>query len=411
MPVLMFMNSMQVEVSDGTVLVFNPTSLTSMELNSMADVRFLVGGCITFQTKKDVLETIRFSPLNRQGAFKSETGHYILKYSDGMEFYPMIFDFMRRKYENKYAVLQTSQLPLEQLHGFKIACDYLLPGMFSPCVDENEKAAALASKELIRVNTFEYIEKEIIAAMKREDVQEFRHILLNKINRLAIGTYSRHFEIDKMLLQLMYDFKLTSARLEMITILFHPNEFGGRFFMSADGYCTIWTELVIRTMVTSQYKRKDRTLEELFAHLQMIIQHLVKNLEMPLKMTKMLSKISPCDEPQSLLDLTKTYCAWTAFAAFAPYFPELKDQHHLMSGGFLKFEPSSDIHEDFPFCVKLLLPYITSEELEMANKQLIRTLEHMGTCEETRHSEKNKIYYSQIFKETHLIIETARQVF
>ena len=57
---LLFAHGMQVEVPSGTVLCFNPLSLSPDELSTMPDVQVCIGGVlnriIIFQTKQAVLD-------------------------------------------------------------------------------------------------------------------------------------------------------------------------------------------------------------------------------------------------------------------------------------------------------------------------------------------------------------------
>ena len=53
MPTLLCANGMQVEVLEGTVLSFHPTSFSPYELSCMLTVEFHVGG-INFETKEEV---------------------------------------------------------------------------------------------------------------------------------------------------------------------------------------------------------------------------------------------------------------------------------------------------------------------------------------------------------------------
>ena len=53
-------------------------------------------------------------------------------------------------------------------------------------------------------------------------------------------------------------------------------------------------------------------------------------------------------------------------AALAPYFPERKDQHNLVSGKSFGFFFEASICEQFPFWVELLPPYISNDRLKIA---------------------------------------------
>ena len=49
---------MQVEVPQGTVLCFNPLSLSPDELSVLPDIQVCVDSSITFQTKQAVLDNV-----------------------------------------------------------------------------------------------------------------------------------------------------------------------------------------------------------------------------------------------------------------------------------------------------------------------------------------------------------------
>ena len=50
--------------------------------------------------------------------------------SAGPEFFPLIFEFVRQKYDDEYAFLPTHHLSFEVMQHFKQVCCILWPGMF-----------------------------------------------------------------------------------------------------------------------------------------------------------------------------------------------------------------------------------------------------------------------------------------
>ena len=150
---LFFAHGMQVEVPSGTVLCFNPLSLSPDELSTMPDVQVCIGDVlnpiIIFQTKQAVIDIFPNSFLGARHSFETHTDQSIneasiikqisIENSDGLlEFFPIIFDYMRRQYDhyhhhnnpnannNNNAVIMpyTRYLSLAQLHQFQLACDF-----------------------------------------------------------------------------------------------------------------------------------------------------------------------------------------------------------------------------------------------------------------------------------------------
>ena len=114
---LFFAHGMQVEVPIGIVLCFNPLSLFSDELRVLPDIEVLVGSSsrsssIIFQTKLAVFTMdsapqslfagqITFQSRRQQGQPQG-TGtkqEIILENTDWIEFLPILFDYLRRKYD------------------------------------------------------------------------------------------------------------------------------------------------------------------------------------------------------------------------------------------------------------------------------------------------------------------------
>ena len=107
--VTLFINGMHLEVQQGTVLSFNPMSSSQEHLAQMRDVQFHVGG-ITFQTKAEVAAALPYTFFKGQIHFPSVTpDQYTLEeVTGGLEFYPLIFDYLRRKFDDYRALLLRS---------------------------------------------------------------------------------------------------------------------------------------------------------------------------------------------------------------------------------------------------------------------------------------------------------------
>ena len=81
----LFMDGIEVEVPEGTVLIFNPTSKSPDALHGMRDVQFRAGGVI-FQTKTDVIKEMD-KPRFAQFTF--------LKPTDDVEQYKSIIKYLQ----------------------------------------------------------------------------------------------------------------------------------------------------------------------------------------------------------------------------------------------------------------------------------------------------------------------------
>ena len=390
--VTIFINGMYLKVQQGTVLIFNPMSSSQEHLAQMRDVQFHVGG-ITFQTKAEVAAALPYTFFKGQIHFPSVTpDQYTLEeVTGGLEFYPLIFDYLRRKFDDRSALLlrSTQDLSFAQFQRFQDVCNYLLPGLLSEeqeqhAVDTNQRAELLASKELMHSNDGAQFLQAVETAIDADDADAFRDLLLHKVNRLALGTLLSSIPVEQHLLLRICEVQLTPARVRMLTTLFHPKEFGGRFFFDAQGQSTVFTELIrISTLSSSTTSVHQR-----FMDFQEMVHHLVINLGMPIHITDKLFQINRRDKPSALLDLAKQYRAWIAFVAYAPYFSELEPTtttstttngvhpYNLISGHFLDFafHPQDLLHADWPVCVQQLLPYISDDKLKMAEGQLMQTL-------------------------------------
>ena len=112
---LFFAHSMQVKVPEGTVLCFNPLSLSPDELSALPDIQVCVGGSITFQTKQAVLDKVSPAFFDAQHSFESQTRRgqgiiiaapikqMIIENNEGLAFFSLLFDYLRRKYDHDYS--------------------------------------------------------------------------------------------------------------------------------------------------------------------------------------------------------------------------------------------------------------------------------------------------------------------
>ena len=201
----------------------------------------------------------------------------ILENSDWVEFFPLLFDYLRRKYDrdsnnktrrgNNYddatpVMPYTRHLSLEQLHLFQLACDYygIIPGMFEnnqqhalltgflDMTRENNMIQLLAKKECFGDFThYHQNNRPLINSIHRNDLDLFRFLLLNRTNRLSF----KRQEIEHDLLWEFCILDLTNERLRMLITLFDPNQFGGRSIytpqqefpnLSRDILLPIWLE-------------------------------------------------------------------------------------------------------------------------------------------------------------------------
>ena len=106
---------MQVKVPEGTVLCFNPLSLSPDELSALPDIQVCVGGSITFQTKQAVLDKVSPAFFDAQHSFESQTRRgqgiiiaapikqMIIENNEGLAFFSLLFDYLRRKYDHDYS--------------------------------------------------------------------------------------------------------------------------------------------------------------------------------------------------------------------------------------------------------------------------------------------------------------------
>ena len=86
--------------------------------------------------------------------------------SAGPEFFPLIFEFVRQKYDDEYAFLPTHHLSFEVMQHFKQVCCILWPGMF--------------------LNTREFNMVPGVQCLTRKQDSQDGHLILSKIVSTAI---------------------------------------------------------------------------------------------------------------------------------------------------------------------------------------------------------------------------------
>ena len=146
---------------------------------------------------------------NSQTHFPSVTpDQYTLQeVTEGLEFYPLIFDYLLRKFDYSSALLlrSTQDLSFAQFQRFQVLCGYLLPGVLSEeqeqhAVDTNQRAELLASKELMHPNDGAQSLQAVETAIDADDADAFRDLLLHKVNRLALGALLSSIPVEQHLL-------------------------------------------------------------------------------------------------------------------------------------------------------------------------------------------------------------------
>ena len=412
---LFFAHGMQVEVPLGTVLCFNPLSLSSDELRELTDVEVWVGSSsrsssIIFQTKLAVFTMdsapqslfagqITFQSRRQQGQPQG-TGtkqEIILENTDWIEFLPILFDYLRRKYDghrnhhnnlktrlgNNYddvIVPYTHCLSFEQLHHFQLACDYygiIIPGMFennqlTGFMDmnlENNMIQVLAKKECFGENTHYYHNKQpLIDSIRRNDLDLFRFLLLNRTNRLSF----KRQQIEHDLLWIFCILDVTKERLDMLMTVFDPNQFGGRFFYTPENQMpNLFTDLArINRRPMIPITGPERPVEDRFHDLRQIVRCLVNSLWIPLY-----NGFETANGFEHLLDYCREIGSWMGYTIFfLEYFPEWRrcsSSKYIVAGeGALSmFRPGDHVNADLPFFLSQLLPSTSPEELVRAEGQ------------------------------------------
>ena len=174
----------------------------------------------------------------------------------------------------------------------------------------------------------------------------------------------------------------------MLTTLFHPKELGGRFCFDPQGHSTVFTELIqIFASSSTTASGEVPSVHQRLMDFQDMAPHLVIDLGMPIHITDKLFQVNKRDKPSPLLDLAKQLSAWTAFVAFAPYFRE-----------------QDILHADWPSCVQPLLPYISDDELAMAEAQRMQTLDKIRQMNAYFHGQGLYDHQGQIFAQILTII-------
>ena len=432
---LFFAHGMQVEVPSGTVLCFNPLSLSPEELSTMPDVQVCIGHVlnpiIIFQTKQAVLDIFSNSFLCARHSFETHTDQSIneasiinqisIENSDGLlEFFPIIFDYMRRQYDhyhhhnnpnannNNNAVIMpyTRYLSLAQLHQFQLACDFLIPGMFydkvmmmphpnyddhndehtehhrddygEPNYDdpnyfvsldpvqENNTSRLLARKEFNNGDLYSNLMKPLTDSIKSNDFNSFRFILLNQFNRLSFQYNGPERHVLRQLCLL----PVTPERLNMIITLFDPNQFGGRFF--DQHRATTFTLFFNLSVIERHIPRNGIPVKERFDSFERIVRCLVEDFKMPIHIEKYFP--NGLFKGLHLMDEVRRSDSWIAFTVYLEYFPERKEEgsaYILASNGHLSmFSYGDHLNADLPFILDKLLPYVSRADLLEARTQL-----------------------------------------
>ena len=195
----------------------------------------------------------------------------MIENSDGLEFFPLIFDYIRRKYDherdqhnqddkNAPAVIPyTRHLSPAQLQDFhpynentimmEDTNEMQLWGL--DAVQENNMAAVLAKKELL-VDSDDYRQTLLKGYIENSSLYDFRFFLLNQVNRLS----TRKKILERFLLSEFSECEATPERLCMLTTVFDSSQFGGRFFLIGhqNGQYTVFSELIERWLRISQRK-------------------------------------------------------------------------------------------------------------------------------------------------------------
>ena len=213
----------------------------------------------------------------------------MIENSDGLEFFPLIFDYIRRKYDherdqhnqddkNAPAVIPyTRHLSPAQLQDFhpynentimmEDTNEMQLWGL--DAVQENNMAAVLATKELL-VESDEDRHALLKGYIANRSLYDFRFFLLNQVNRLSAGKKI----LERFLLSEFSECEATPERLCMLTTVFDPSQFGGRFSVIGhqNGQYTVFSELIERWLRISQRRggggQEDRPVHKRFEDCQ-----------------------------------------------------------------------------------------------------------------------------------------------
>ena len=183
----------------------------------------------------------------------------------------------------------------------------------------------------------------------------------------------------------------TPERLCMLTTLFDPSQFGGRFFFIGprNGQCTIFSELIESWLRISQRGgQENRLVHKRIEEFQRTVRRLVKDLGMPINFQGGFHCLSEYHHNNYLLDWAAWLGSWMAFAAFLEYFPELRRTVHSDSTRSCRWnpfhvqfwEPRPQFNADLPFVLDKLLPYIShygSAHRHNIPRELLQTISDM----------------------------------
>ena len=104
---------------------------------------------------------------------------------------------------------------------------------------ENDMAELLAKQELFGTYFYKKNSTPLINLIKRNDLNGFCFLLLNRTNRLT-------FNSQELKHDLLWEFCIlqhSSERFRMIITLFDPNKFGGLFFYTDEEFPDLFTDL------------------------------------------------------------------------------------------------------------------------------------------------------------------------
>ena len=201
----------------------------------------------------------------------------------------------------------------------------------------------------------------------------FAFFLLNQVKPLSAGKGILH----RFLLSKFSACEATPERLCMLTTVFDPSQFGGRFFLIGhqNGQYTIFSELIERWLRISQRRggQAKRPVHQRFEDFKRIVGCLVKDLGMPINIQGGIHFADEYHPAHYLLDWAAWLGSWMAFAIFLEYFPELKNSRRfLVAGAHSMFHLGNrgpQFNDDLPFILNELLPYMSPDELLTAKFQ------------------------------------------
>ena len=393
---VLFFNGTRVHVQPGTLLTFlPPTPQHGTEEYWQFWVENTSHNRVGFRTLAAVIQNIPSSFFTLRATFhphdksleeeeatsNSRDRSFDIKDKDNaLEFYPLIFDFMCRRWVDKYAQPHTNHLTFDQLRAFRVKCHPLLPEDIpldqsrmpdNPPSHHTSRSDRLASKELIGKEHKKLFLQNLVECIDRNDSNTFRDCLLTREkNKLSIGQIKGDDGrlLERNLFQRICNWKVTDERLEMLSILFDPQKgFGGRFYLdNSDEHRTVFTELVqcdhdARRLQRSPSLPVKKSQGQWMDDLQKITHQLVTKAGFPIQTTNIRFYLNKVYRPyNSLLDLSmnRNDMNWASFLAFAPYFSSSELSVRIMTASLMiGYE---EINEpSFPSIVSKLLPYIS----------------------------------------------------